>query len=398
MECVPAKSELDFSQIRPTQPVDYVGLRFASGGTMLAMSDLQASGTACSGARDQAACMSKFRELLDQPLVDFPSDNCGQSGCLYAFTTAGDEVHRYGKTREIREFLGPIDTAADARFLFEWDHFQLCGDSGIEPTADGFEAAVLRTWGGCPVMSERWELQIHTDGEFFVTSKEPLPGKGVCIGRRPEGYVATRTNLGRRALGRHFARNAELEAASVAAFEVIARELEHYGAPRELIAAARLAAADEVRHARATARLARRFGGVPRAPRIRSLPVRSLEIFALDNATEGCVRETFGALVGHHQAAMARDAEITDVMSGIAEDETRHAALSHRMARWADQQLTAAQRARVAEARAAATITLLRELAADEPESELRELAGLPDAATSTKLLCYSAAAGCARV
>jgi len=282
--------------------------------------------------------------------------------------------------------------------LFEWNNYQLCGDSGIEFVADGFEAAVLRTGRTCPLETERWELQIHADGEFWVSSKEALPKSDICVGRRPEGYVATRTNLGRRALGRHFARSAELEAASVAAFEVIARELEQYGAPRELIAAARLAAADEVRHACATARLARRFGGVPRAPRIRPLPARSLEVFALDNATEGCVRETFGALVGHHQAAMARDAEIAEVMSGIAEDETLHAALSHRMARWVNQQLTAAQRERVAAARAASATTLLRELAVDEPDAEMRELAGLPDTATATKLFCYSAAAGCRRI
>jgi hypothetical protein len=243
---------------------------------------------------------------------------------------------------------------------------------------------------------ERVQLRIGTDGSLTELSSVPVPSDGyVCVGRRPQGYIAARRNPARGALGRHFARSAELEAASVAAFEVIAAELQQYGAPRELIAAAQLAAADEVRHAEAMARLARRFGEVPRAPRIRSLSARSLEVFALDNATEGCVRETFGALVGHHQAAVARDAEIAEVMTEIAEDETRHAALSHRLARWCDRQLTAAQRQRVAAGRAAAVTTLLRELAADEPDCETRELAGMPDAATSAKLLSYSAAAGC---
>jgi hypothetical protein len=116
-------------------------------------------------------------------------------------------------------------------------------------------------------------------------------------------------------------------------------------------------------------------------------PLRSLESFARDNATEGCVRETFGALIGHYQAATARDPEIAVLMRGIAEDETRHAALSHRIARWVEPKLTAAGRHRIAAARIAAVATLFRGLEQSQPAATLCERAGVPDAVTATLLL-----------
>jgi hypothetical protein len=43
---------------------------------------------------------------------------------------------------------------------------------------------------------------------------------------------------------------AQLEAASIVAFDRLARELDAHGAPAELVAEARRAKTDEVRHAR----------------------------------------------------------------------------------------------------------------------------------------------------
>ena len=56
-------------------------------------------------------------------------------------------------------------------------------------------------------------------------------------------------------------------------------------------------------------------------------PRRPVEI-ARENAEEGCVRETFGALLAAHQAAYACDPEVREVMTRIAGDELRHAALA----------------------------------------------------------------------
>jgi hypothetical protein len=44
--------------------------------------------------------------------------------------------------------------------------------------------------------------------------------------------------------------------------------------------------------------------------------------------------ETYGASLAHHQALCARDPQVRAVMTAIAEDETRHAALSWQVAHW----------------------------------------------------------------
>jgi len=82
--------------------------------------------------------------------------------------------------------------------------------------------------------------------------------------------------------------------------------------------------------------------------------VRDLEEIALENAVEGCVRETFAGVAATYKAAHAGDAGIAAAMRIIAQDETRHAALAWDVAAWLDGKLSkrrgrgrAAQRAAV---------------------------------------------------
>lgn len=187
------------------------------------------------------------------------------------------------------------------------------------------------------------------------------------------------------ALGEYFAMAAHLEAASVCAFRRLGRELGQHGAPASLVRATARAARDEIRHARSTGRLAGRFGASSPAPRVRRLRTRSLEAVAIENAVEGCVRETFGALVATFQASRAGDPEIAREMRIIARDETRHAALSWAVARWAWDRLEPAARARLV-ARCTATVAELR-AAPVAVDRELVRLAGLPSASERQAML-----------
>lgn len=187
-------------------------------------------------------------------------------------------------------------------------------------------------------------------------------------------------------LGAYFARMAFFEAASVDAFVLLETELRAHGAPRRLLASARAAARDEVRHASLAKELADRHGGesVPVAtPTPRA--ARSLVEIARENAVEGCVREAFGALVAGAQAVCAEPA-LSAFFSIIHRDETRHAALAFDVDRWLMQQLSEGERDRVDEARREALATLSRELD-QEPPSVLVDRAGHPIAATARALL-----------
>ena len=154
-----------------------------------------------------------------------------------------------------------------------------------------------------------------------------------AAGRVPAGlepaYLRARTEL-----GAYFASAARLEAASVTAFRRLREELAQHGAPAELLEATRRAERDEVRHTLSMARLARRHGERYVRPRVADVAPRSLETIAHENAVEGCARETFGALLATWQATRVADVELARTLAMIAEDETRHAALSWEIARW----------------------------------------------------------------
>lgn len=197
------------------------------------------------------------------------------------------------------------------------------------------------------------------------------------MGRRPTDFAdisSTGTVRG------YFMRALHHEAESVRAFERIARELSAYGAPAELCRAAEQAACDERDHAARCADLV----GVPLAIACDELPVRDLLAFAIDNAREGCVGESYSALVNVVQAQHACDARVRDHFAAIAVDELAHAALAHAIADWLDGVLTPEESAQVRAARQAAVVELASTLDARSPAA--REL-GLPAGAHAAKLL-----------
>lgn len=228
---------------------------------------------------------------------------------------------------------------------------------------------------------------VNYDGAFNVEC-EFCPSS---IGRRPEGLELADGARAANALGEHFARMSELEAASVPAFARMARELELHNAPRHLVQKADRARRDEIRHARVTRRLARRFGGAPVKVRIPPHTPRALEPMATENAIEGCVRETFGALLAHVQASRAVDPEIREALGRIALDETRHAALGWEVASWAESRLDEPANARVRLARKNAVRALVAEIG--EPTLALSSAGGIPSASEQRRLLIALSAA-----
>ena len=205
-----------------------------------------------------------------------------------------------------------------------------------------------------------------------------------CTGRVPEGLRAPSV-VHTSAVAEFFARAAYLEAASIDAFYILHDELKAHGAPLALRRASLRAAEDEVRHARMTAGLARRFGGTVEDAVVVRGPVRSLFAIALENAVEGCVRETWGAVLAAWQAEHAEDRLVRAALRTIAEDEARHALLGWKVAAWAEDQLEAVERQRVQSARSRAIDELMLALAVSPEESLVRD-AGLPRAAEALAL------------
>jgi hypothetical protein len=206
-------------------------------------------------------------------------------------------------------------------------------------------------------------------------------------GRRPPGLAAASgADTGPSPVARFLGEVAHLEAASVVAFERLAAELVVHGAPARLVRAARRAAREEERHASVTRGFALRAGARPEPVEVAATTPRSLEAIAVDNAVEGCVRETFGAVLAMRQAEQARDEDLRRAMARIAREETRHAALSWELGRWLEGRLGAAGRRRVRRERDRA-VAALRHEAAREPHPSLVTELGVPTSAQAKAAL-----------
>jgi hypothetical protein len=199
-----------------------------------------------------------------------------------------------------------------------------------------------------------------------------------CIGgRRPEGFEIDPCE--ERSVGAYLARQAALEAASMPAFEQLARRLAALDAPPQLVERSLDAVVDEFAHSVAMKSLAARERAEVPSYSQRPHAEQSLEELATDNAVEGCVRETFAALLAVHQSEHGTDPSIREAFASIAADETQHAELSRDVHRWAIAQLGHDARARVEAAMRAAIDELRSECAQPALTQRDRLRLGLPD-------------------
>lgn len=214
--------------------------------------------------------------------------------CSNADTFASEDVALFEV--EWGEYVG------DDHVLSSIECETLCSERGGLDRVDGCSEPLREE-------SDHW-ADSDTAGQYTVTctGTRRLP---CAPGRRPPG------------LGRLPRRNPEaaMEAASIHAFLRLHRELTAHGAPDSLARRCLAAARDEVRHAQLLS-----FDG--RVPRVRVVrrPLRSLAAIARDNAVEGCVNETWAALVAH--------LDPRPVYRIIAADELRHAQLAWDIEAW----------------------------------------------------------------
>ncbi|GMU04775.1 ferritin-like domain-containing protein [Corallococcus caeni] len=386
---------LAVSDLTLTPAPDFVQLRYITTngpGQVFTPFAASSSGQACATATDVPACET----ALENATVNAGFHHVCLDICSDAFlvTTRGDEVKTHATLAELQQVLGTVDTEQEAVLkTFAAGYSVSCSElkSGAVKKNDDGSFSVIGTKGyACGPGTELTQhvVKVTASGEVQEQEKRVLEkGNPNCnIGRRPVGLQVAEACQDPEALGRYFADAAHLEAASVHAFLRLRDELELHGADVGLQDAARRSAMEEVQHARVTDQLARRFGGTPQRPVVAELPPRSLMDVALENAVEGCVRETYGALLAHHQALHARDLEVREAMVRIAEDETRHAALSWDIDQWARPRLSAQERETLREAQKRA-VALLREEVAVPLDASIITEAGMPTPEAALALL-----------
>ena len=373
--------------------VDYLGLFRdfnnidvpRSGGGVHVLT-LGSSGEPCVMASDASACRGLVMNASVARDACRNDQICGQ----FAVVNRGDQVELIAERSDFLKTLGRVDTLMDALAISAWDGKVIrCGggDKGTRYISENGMYSFATEWEDCGRQVQRDSWDVTRDGATTETQVERISDSNCAVGRRPAGLLAVERRFEVGTLAAFFAQAAHLEAASVYAFERLARELTSLNADASLIARAAKSARDEIRHAHAVAQLARRFGGEAYPVRLVKARPRSLFEVAHENAIEGCIHETYGALIAHHQAALAGDPLVARVMRVIAVDEARHAQLAWHIAAWAEPQLSAAQREELQQAQRAALAALaLSQRYLSLPPSAAR-IVGLPEPAVAQQLV-----------
>jgi len=341
-------------------------------------------GTPCAHATDPIACQASVDALPPVPLLydgtgTYINEAMFSSWYLQLATTHGDSVEIIADQTALAPVLGAIDTEEEAYLMaIAGSHYRpACGRTNARTIEDGFEVLVVSGSACGTVDYQQNILRVRTDGRVSLVGRRilELADPNCVIGRLTDGV---RTKPGcPRTIGEHLAHMAALEAAAVIAFERLADELVALDAPTALVERARRAARDEIRHAALVDVQRERFGAA--RVDVESEPRRGRDRFtiALENAQEGMVRETYGALAATYQAEHANDRELARMLRAIAVDETRHAALAHDVGRFLEEGLDDDERRAIDDVRRDTAATLGDTVAVDFGV-EMHELMGWP--------------------
>ena len=366
-------------RLHPNKPVSYLA---AADRTLFFA---PAMGTPCKDAQNESACLTNLDNAKAMKLPPWS-----------LLATRGDEVLILDNAAALAMFLTPIDTATEAAVIAATRDLHISCDAkresfdlGVECLADGFN--VVFPAQACSPNTNRLAIQsaiVSTSGESVTVTNIGSTSRSCAIaGRAPDGLsIALPDRTRQSGLAKFLLDTALFEAASIPSFLMLAEDLRALDAPTKLVEDALAAAQDEVVHAQKMASLAQNAGASSGSAHVPSRARKSFWEVAQENAVEACVRETYGALLAHHQAACATDPEIAETMAGIAEDETRHAALGHRIASWAEDLLSAHERGLLRTLRSQAISTLRADVQI-QYEEEVYVKVGVPTPAVALRLI-----------
>lgn len=253
-----------------------------------------------------------------------------------AVTLAGSGVGRWSDRQTLTGGGGGGDIVARAQVT--WPLVAL----GLALAVAGLGLAAARSAGVRPVAASAGLLADALGLAVLAVVMGEVVVGGWIEGRprRRRGRLVATPSAAAGPVGELWAKAARDEAAAVDAFTDLAVRLAAVGAPPDLVARSRDAAADEVRHARACHRLAVRHG----APAPSSSPEgwatrhhlrpRRVELvrLAVESCVDGVVGE--GLAAGRMERAARHAPDLAPTLTAIARDERAHAALGADVIAW----------------------------------------------------------------
>lgn len=188
--CSPEALVLRFGTMKPARPVDYLELRVSNRGRRGNPSEAQQSfGTSCKGAPDPKSCAKALAAANSETSL-FPVNPMSMA-TLYLVAQFGADVTTISTPTQLRQFLGAIDTPAEAMILALADGYEpLCTESKARAVPGGYEILAMKNHSGC---LNQFHGHLLTVNEASITSLAELdltnPDAGCAVaGRRPEGF------------------------------------------------------------------------------------------------------------------------------------------------------------------------------------------------------------------
>ncbi len=164
--------------VRPVGAVDGVAVLFKvqlpSG--VRGVLERKSAGSPCASASDSAACELA---LEHPPEEDLRVQQRGRNRWSWILGwTAGDRVGWVSNAAELRAFLGPIDSPADARLILWQEGYDV--DCEIDEDEGGYALRARKVVNHCPETIRHYELRVGRDGAVSKVS-ERLGEPGVCM-------------------------------------------------------------------------------------------------------------------------------------------------------------------------------------------------------------------------
>ena len=242
---------------------------------------------------------------------------------------------------------GPVDDAGSCPALEDVDGHQYLSDN-VGSLSDPFCGFSVTPQCG-PERSRAGEccyemdLAIWCEGRPFTVDGDARVAEvveGSAWGKAPGADFGHLTEEERGQFAAHWIQVGLEEHASIASFSRFILELMAMGAPPDLIAGATRAMQDEIGHARLAFGVAKEAGAPDPGPGALDISgalgqASDPTAIVVRAVLEGCVNETVSAAHAAAAAVACQDPALRKVLTRIAADESRHAALAWRFVRWA---------------------------------------------------------------
>ena len=142
-------------------------------------------GVKCENSTDQNDCIAQF-DAMESETGGFAT-GCLPDYCFhYIKYQIGDNIAMVTNTSELKTFLGDIDSKSDAILLAISKNYRFSTEEkeigAIREMTSGYHLLMTKRVSDCsPIQTNRFHLEVTTDGTINILGEEEYSSSGGCI-------------------------------------------------------------------------------------------------------------------------------------------------------------------------------------------------------------------------